>query len=379
MRRLTALKTATQLTRTFSGSDGRQAVAGLWLIFWLHPAWSTRFENRPTVRPEQPAFKRRDQLRGLGFNLSRRLVLPAGHPRQLLSWRRLRLQHSCRPRQKRVRALPRSYGHGYDPRRRQSSSSRLEGRLIGPGHFGLLDFGPGVQKFSCHYEADLDRGGASVLDIRPLLWKDGWPIAGENLKEGTYEIESARTGTALELAVEGVPVGGRRVRGGFGPGPGGSGGGPGAGGATAEPFSGRGGVIPPQDVAQVSTNWPAGNVDVRLANYLCQAQQKWTFTAVTNAGGYFGSPVFQDLSRWNGPYTGCDRRGRIGFATGFHRTNPNNSGVWTNSQTAPGTSCPRWFPIPRSRSLFRQSAAVSLRSPSSIQTVTSNGGIFKTP
>ena len=63
-------------------------------------------------------------------------------------------------------------------------------RHIGPGHFGLLDLGEGVQKFSCHYEADLDRGGASVLDIRPLLWKDGWPVAGENLKEGTYEIES---------------------------------------------------------------------------------------------------------------------------------------------------------------------------------------------
>jgi arabinan endo-1,5-alpha-L-arabinosidase len=30
------------------------------------------------------------------------------------------------------------------------------GRDIGPGHFGLLDLGDGVQKFSCHYEADLD-------------------------------------------------------------------------------------------------------------------------------------------------------------------------------------------------------------------------------
>ena len=42
---------------------------------------------------------------------------------------------------------------------------------------------------------DLDRGGASVLDIRPLLWKDGWPVAGENAKAGTYEIQSVRTGT----------------------------------------------------------------------------------------------------------------------------------------------------------------------------------------
>ena len=167
------------------------------------------------------------------------------------------------------------------------------GRVIGPGHFGLLDLGEGVQKFSCHYEADLDRGGASVLDIRPLLWKEGWPVAGENLKEGTYEIESVRTGTALELAVEGVPVGGRRVRGGFGAGPGGPGGGPGASGQRPNPFSGQGGVIPPQEVAQVSTNWPVGNAAVRLANYLCQAQQKWTFSAVTNAGGYPGSPYFK--------------------------------------------------------------------------------------
>jgi len=80
------------------------------------------------------------------------------------------------------------------------------GRLVGPGHFGLLDLGDGVQKFSMHWEADLDRGGASVLDLRPLLWKDGWPVAGENLKEGTYDIESVRTGTSVELAVEGEPA-----------------------------------------------------------------------------------------------------------------------------------------------------------------------------
>ena len=157
------------------------------------------------------------------------------------------------------------------------------GRVIGPGHFGLLDCGDGVQKFSMHYEADLDRGGASVLDIRPLLWRDGWPEAGDNLQEGTYEIGSVRTGTALELAVEGVPVGGRRARrAGGGP--------PGVG------FGGRGsnaGPIPPQDVVQVSTNWQAGNIDIRMGNYLCQAQQKWTISAVRNAGGYPGSPYFK--------------------------------------------------------------------------------------
>jgi len=173
------------------------------------------------------------------------------------------------------------------------------GRVVGAGHFGLLDLGDGVQKFSAHFEADLDRGGASVLDIRPLLWKDGWPVAGENLKEGAFEIESVRTGTALELAVEGMPVGGRRGRGGRGGGPGvGPGAGPGAGrgagpGGGPGMFAGTGSPIPPQDVAEVSKNWPAGNLDVRMANYLCQAQQKWAITAVPNAGGYPGSPYFK--------------------------------------------------------------------------------------
>jgi len=168
------------------------------------------------------------------------------------------------------------------------------GRVIGPGHFGLLDTGDGVQRFSLHYEADLDRGGASVLDIRPLLWKNGWPVAGDNFKEGTYQIESARTGTVLELAVEGMPVGGRAVRGGRGPG-GGRGGAaqPGGDGAGRGMFAGTGSPIPPQDVAEVSTKWPAGTIDVRMANYLCQAQQKWAISAVPDAGGYPGSPYFK--------------------------------------------------------------------------------------
>jgi hypothetical protein len=48
-------------------------------------------------------------------------------------------------------------------------------------------------------EADLDRGGVSVLDIRPLVCRDGWSIAGENVKAGTDEIESAPTGWRSSL------------------------------------------------------------------------------------------------------------------------------------------------------------------------------------
>ena len=165
------------------------------------------------------------------------------------------------------------------------------GRVIGPGHFGLLDLGDGVQKFSTHYEADLDKGGASVLVIRPLQWRDGWPVAGENVQAGVYQLESVRTGTALELAVEGYPVGGRPVRRGPPPGAGGP---PGPGGPPpGGMFMGNGRVIPPQDVAEVSTKWPSGNVNIRMANYLCQAQQKWAITPVAGAGGYPGSPYFK--------------------------------------------------------------------------------------
>jgi arabinan endo-1,5-alpha-L-arabinosidase len=153
------------------------------------------------------------------------------------------------------------------------------GRYIGPGHFGLLDLGGGVEKFSLHYEADLDRGGISVLDIRPLLWRDGWPVAGDNVTAGTYQIESARTGTVLEMAVQGVPVGGLRPR---GPG------GPGARSMSPPPPP-----IPAQDPAQVGGTWPAGPVGVRMGPHVVQAQQKWSIGPAPNTGGYPGAPYFK--------------------------------------------------------------------------------------
>ena len=148
------------------------------------------------------------------------------------------------------------------------------GRFVGLGHFGRLDLGDGVEKFSCHYEADLDRSGRSVLDIRPLLWKDGWPVAGDNFQEGTYEIQSERKGYALELAVDFV----RMDRGGRG-----------GRGAPVGPVT----PIPAQELAQVSTNWPAGSLDIRMGDYLFRPHQKWTITPVANAGGYPGSPYFK--------------------------------------------------------------------------------------
>ena len=150
------------------------------------------------------------------------------------------------------------------------------GRFVGPGHFGRLDLGDGVEKFSCHYEADLDRSGRSVLDIRPLLWKDGWPIGGDNFWGGTFEIESERKGYALELAVDFVRM--DRGRGGFG-----------GRGAPPGPET----PIPAQELAQVLPNWPAGSLDIRLGDYMFRPHQKWTITPVPNAGGYPGSPYFK--------------------------------------------------------------------------------------
>jgi arabinan endo-1,5-alpha-L-arabinosidase len=155
------------------------------------------------------------------------------------------------------------------------------GRNVGPGHFGLLELDGGVEKFSLHYEADLDRGGVSVLDVRPLLWRDGWPVAGDNLGAGTYQIESARTGTVLEMAVPGVPVGGPRPRGPGGPG--------GPGGANAPPPP----PIASQEPSHVGGNWPASTVGVRMGPHMLQAQQKWTIAPAQKAGGYAGSPYFR--------------------------------------------------------------------------------------
>ena len=147
-------------------------------------------------------------------------------------------------------------------------------RLIGPGHFGRVVIEEGVEKLSCHYEADLDQGGHSVLGIRPLLWKDGWPVAGDNLKEGTYEIESERRGYALELVVDFKRMPGRmrwfnrdEER-------------------PVEP-------IESQTLDDVIDEWPTGNIDVRIGDYMVRPHQRWTITAVPEAGGYLGGPYYK--------------------------------------------------------------------------------------
>ncbi|MGZ3754095.1 MAG: family 43 glycosylhydrolase [Mucilaginibacter sp.] len=147
------------------------------------------------------------------------------------------------------------------------------GKLIGPGHFGRIILGDGIEKMSCHYEADLDQGGRSVLGVRPLLWKNGWPVAGDNFKEGTYEIESERRGYALQIDVDFTRMaGGMRFN-----------------RNNDEPVK----PVPSQELADVIKTWPTGNIGVRISDYVFRPHQKWTITPVPGAGGYLGGPYYK--------------------------------------------------------------------------------------
>jgi arabinan endo-1,5-alpha-L-arabinosidase len=82
------------------------------------------------------------------------------------------------------------------------------GKQIGPGHFGWF-VDDGVEKFSIHYEGEVGSRGRSFLAIRPLLWSaDGWPVAGQDLKAGTYQLCSYRKGDVLQVPPD-AATGGR--------------------------------------------------------------------------------------------------------------------------------------------------------------------------
>lgn len=147
-------------------------------------------------------------------------------------------------------------------------------RKTGPGHFGRFVEDDGVEKMSFHYEADLDRGGRSVLAILPLLWENGWPVAGEPLREGVYEIESQRHGYALELAVDFVRM--ETPRHPFWI-------------DDDEPLT----SVPSQTLAEVVHTWPAGVAGVRLGDYMFRPHQRWSLQAVPEAGGYLGGPYYK--------------------------------------------------------------------------------------
>jgi arabinan endo-1,5-alpha-L-arabinosidase len=148
-------------------------------------------------------------------------------------------------------------------------------RVCGPGHFGRTVIDEGVEIMSCHYEADFERSGRSVLGIRPLLWKNDWPVAGDRFKGGTFEIASERRGYALELAVDFVRIQQERQR--FwqiDP---------------NEPVK----PIPNQTLQEVVGTWPQGEIALRCGDYMFRPHQRWTVTPVSEAGGYLGNPYFK--------------------------------------------------------------------------------------
>ena len=145
----------------------------------------------------------------------------------------------------------------------------------GPGHFGRTIIDDGVEIMSCHYEADFNRSGRSVLAIHPLLWKNGWPVAGERFKGGTYAILSERRGYSLELAVDFVRMHQKRER--FWQ------------LDLTKPLV----KIAPQPLDSVIGTWSKGDIALRCSDYMFRPHQHWTITPVEEAGGYLSNPYFK--------------------------------------------------------------------------------------
>ena len=155
-------------------------------------------------------------------------------------------------------------------------------RYCGPGHFGRTIIDDGVEVMSCHFEADLDQGGRSVLAIRPLVWRNGWPQAGNKLQPGTYQIASERRGYALELLVDFVRMQQERQA-----------------WFRVDPNEP---VVPVanQTLAEVIGTWPQGDISLRIGDYMSRPHQRWTIEPApaaegTGESGYLGNPYYRIL------------------------------------------------------------------------------------
>lgn len=148
-------------------------------------------------------------------------------------------------------------------------------RKTGAGHFGRTIIDEGVEIASFHWEADYDQSGRSVLAIRPLLWKNDWPYAGEAFREGTYAICSERRGYSLELAVDFTRQQQQRQM-----------------HWNVDPNE-KITKLPVQTLDEVKGTWATGNIDIRIGDYMFRPHQRWTITAVPEAGGYLSNPYFK--------------------------------------------------------------------------------------
>ena len=141
-------------------------------------------------------------------------------------------------------------------------------RRVGPGHFGRTVIDDGIEVMSCHFEADFEQGGRSVLGIVPLVWENDWPVAGERIKGGTFEIESQRRGYSLELAVDFVRLPQERMA-----------------WFDRKQMETPVKPIPDQTLEDVQSTWPDGEVPLRCGDYMFRPWQRWTITPVPEAGG----------------------------------------------------------------------------------------------
>ena len=51
--------------------------------------------------------------------------------------------------------------------------------------------------------------------------------------------------------------------------------------------------IPSQTLEDVIDTWPTGDIGVRIGDYMFRPHQRWTITAVPEAGGYLGGPYYK--------------------------------------------------------------------------------------
>ena len=108
-----------------------------------------------------------------------------------------------------------------------------EKRACGAGHFGRYIIDEGVEVMSFHWEADFELSGRSTLAVRPLVWKNGWPMQ-----------------------------------------------------QPAKPIAN-------QTLADVIGTWPEGAIPARIGDYMFRPHQRWTITPVDAAGGYLSNPYFK--------------------------------------------------------------------------------------
>ena len=52
-------------------------------------------------------------------------------------------------------------------------------------------------------------------------------------------------------------------------------------------------VIEDQKLEDVVEGWPEGDIDIRVGDYMFRPHQRWTVTAVPDAGGYLGAPYYK--------------------------------------------------------------------------------------